>query len=522
MSRYDVIVIGAGHNGLTAAALLAKRGRKVLVLERRGVVGGLAAGEEFHPGYRSAGLLHDTTGVRAEIVQELGLVAHGLVNRPHRPDVLSLGDDGQSLLVCGDEAKAVEEIGRVSKRDAGRYAEYHAFIKRVRPVLQQFLNEPPLDLVNLETISIRDGLSRGLKLRRLGRRDMMELMRLPPMCVADWLDEWFETNLLKSALALPAVAGTFMGPRSPSSNLNLLLWEAAAGAGIVGGGPALIAALEASARAQGVEIRTDAAVDRIVVDSGAVKGVVVVGGEKIEAGAVAASCDPKHALLELLAPGVLPYRATERIRGFRTRGTTAQVLLAIDTAARFAARPDEAIELARTGANMLAIERAFDAVKYRSIADEPVLEIAVPSVGSPDLAPDGHAVLSVLVHFAPYDLEGEWDDAERERLGDRVMEILDRHIPDVSSHVVAGVVLGPPDIEERYGVTGGHIHHGEHALDQVLIRPTPECLHYATPIQGLYLCGSGSHPGGGLTCAPGGQVLKSNISTFLMRRLTVE
>ena len=502
MSRHDVIVIGAGHNGLATAGLLARRGRKVLVLERRDIVGGLAAGEEFHPGHRSAGLLHDTTGVRAEVVSELELEKHGLKWRPHRPDVLALGDGGESLLVHGDTTKAAAEIGRLSKRDAERYVAYHAFIDRVRPVLGQFLNEPPLDLVNIETISIRDGLRRALKLRGLGRRDMMELLRLPPMCVGDWLDEWFETDLLKTALALPAVAGTFMGPRSPTSNMNLLLWEAAAGPGVVGGGPALISALEAAARAQGVEIRTGAAVERIVVDSGTAQGVIVTGGEEIQAGAVAASCDPKHALLGLLPPGVLPYRATERIRGFRMRGTTAQLLLALDTVPRFAARPNEKIEFARTGSNLLAIERAFDAVKYRTIAEEPILEIAVPSVGAPDLAPQGHAVLSVLVHFAPYDLEPEWNDAERERLGDRVIEILERHLPGVSSNVVSGVVLGPRDIEERYGVTGGHIHHGEHGLDQLLIRPSPECLHYATPIKGLYLCGSGTHPGGGLTCAP--------------------
>jgi phytoene dehydrogenase-like protein len=503
VSRYDAIVIGAGHNGLTTAALLAKQGREVLVVERSDVVGGLAAAEEFHPGYHSGGLLHDTTGVRDAVVRELELEKHGLRMRSHRPDVLALGDDGQSLLVRGDRVKAVEEIDPVSKKDAWRYADYHAFVDRVRPVLRQFLNQPPLDLVNLETIAIRDGLNRGLKLRSLGRRDMMELLRLPPMCVGDWLDEWFETDLLKTAMAFPAVAGTFMGPRSPSSNFNLLLWEAAAGPGVAGGGPALIAALEGSARAQGVEFRTGASVERIVVDSGAVKGVVVAGDEQIEAVAVAASCDPRHAMLDLLAPGVLPYRAAERLRGFRQRGTTAQVLLALESIPRFAARPDEAIELARTGANLLAIERAFDAVKYRTIADEPVLEIAVPSAATPDLAPAGHAVVSVLVHFTPYDLEPEWNDAERERLGDRVMGILDRHIPGVSSSVLAGVVLGPPDIERRYGVTGGHIHHGEHALDQLLIRPTPECLRYATPIEGLYLCGSGSHPGGGLTCAPG-------------------
>jgi phytoene dehydrogenase-like protein len=210
------------------------------------------------------------------------------------------------------------------------------------------------------------------------------------------------------------------------------------------------------------------------------------------------------------------------MRGFRMRGTTAQVLLALRSQPRFAACPDEAIELARTAANLLAIERAFDAVKYRSIADEPVLEIALPTVASPDRAPEGHAVLSVLVHFAPYDLDPAWNDAERERLGDRVMRILDRHLPGTSSNVVAGVVLAPPDIEERYGVTGGHIHHGEQALDQVLIRPTPECLSHATPVEGLYLCSGGTHPGGGLTCAPGGQVLQSDISKVLRNRLTVE
>ena len=503
MNGYDVIVIGAGHNGLTTAALLAKSGRKVLILERRKVVGGLAASEEFHPGYRNAGLLHDTTGVRRHVVEELQLEKHGLRMRGHRPDVLALGNDGESLLVRGETEPAASEIGRVSKKDEANYREYHAFIDRIRPVLRQFLDRPPMDLVNVETIGLRDALGRALRLRRLGRRDMMELLRLPPMCVADWLDERFETDLLKSALALPAVAGTFMGPRSPGSNMNLLLWEGAAGPGVVGGGPALVAALEQAARAAGAEIRTDAAVERILVDSGKVRGVAIEKGEEVRAPAVAASCDPKHTFLELLPSGAIPYRLAHRIRGFRTRGTTAQVLLALSAPPAFAARNDERIEFARTGAGLLEIERAFDAVKYRTIAETPILDIHVPTIAAPDLAPQGHAVVSILVHFVPQELEPTWNEAERERLGDRVVAILERHAPGVTSKVVAGEVLVPTDLEDRYGTTGGHIHHGEHALDQLLIRPVPDCVRYATLLHGLYLCGSGSHPGGNLSCAPG-------------------
>jgi phytoene dehydrogenase-like protein len=503
VSGYDVIVIGAGHNGLTTAALLAKSGRKVLVIERRDVVGGLAASEEFHPGYRNAGLLHDTTGVRRHVVEELQLEKHGLRMRDHRPDVLALGSNGESLLVRGQTEPAASEIGRVSKKDEASYHEYRAFIDRIRPVLRQFLDRPPLDLVNVETIGLRDALGRALRLRRLGRRDMMELLRLPPMCVADWLDEWFETDLLKSALALPAVAGTFMGPRSPGSNMNLLLWEGAAGPGVVGGGPALVAALERAARAAGAEIRTGCAVESILADPGKIRGVVIEKGEEIHAPAIAASCDPKHTFLELLPAGAIPYRLAHRIRGFRTRGTTAQVILALNAQPAFAARPDERIEFARTGADLLEIERAFDAVKYRTIAERPILDIHVPTVAAPDLAPQGHAVVSILVHFVPQELEPSWNEAERERLGDRVVAILDKHAPGVTSKIVAGEVLVPADLEDRYGTTGGHIHHGEHALDQLLIRPVPDCVRYATLLHGLYLCGSGSHPGGGLSCAPG-------------------
>jgi phytoene dehydrogenase-like protein len=503
VSRYDVVVIGAGHNGLTCAALLAKRGRKVLVLETHGSSGGLAAAEEFHPGYRSAGLLQDTTGVRPAVVRELGLGGHGLRLNKQRPDVLALGEPGQSLWLAGDRKRAAKEIARLSPRDAARWDDYQAFLDRVRPVLRKFVDAPALDLVNVEANALADALPRALQLRRLGAREMMELLRLPPMCVDDWLAEWFECELLRAALALPAVGGGFMGPRSPGSNMNLLRYEAAAGPGVAGGGPALIAALEAAARASGAQIRHGARVEQLSVAAGRVSGVVIEGGERIETSVVAASSDARRALLELAPSGSLPRRTVERMRSFRMRGTTAHVLLALREAPRFAGTDGAAVEFARLAATPLHIERAFDAVKYRKASEQPVLEIHLPTAADPALAPPGHAVMSVLVHYVPYHMDDVWDDDARERLGDRVVSLIERHVPGLSAAIVGGDVRGPREIEARYGLTGGQIYHGEHALDQLLVRPIPECLHHATPLAGFFLCGSGAHPGGGLTCAPG-------------------
>jgi len=503
MSRYDAIVIGAGHNGLTTAALMAKRGRKVLVIERREVAGGIASGDAFHLGYRSAGLLHDTTGVRRSVVESLGLERHGLKLAAHRPDVLALADDGSGFVLHGDAARAAAAIGAFSARDGECYLGYRALLDRLRQALQPVVDAGPFDPIDLRANSLAELARAGLAVRRLGKKDMLELLRLPPMCVADWLNEWFESDTLKAALALPAIAGTFTGPWSPGSNANLLLGEITAGPGVAGEGVGLAEALEAAARAHGVEFRTGCTVRSIALDANRACGVVLEGGERIEAKIVASACDPKHTLLELLPRGALSVRLEERIRNLRARGTTAQVLLALRSPLSFAARPDDLIEFARTGGSLDQLERAFDAVKYRRFSARPALEIHVPTVSRPDLAPSGGSVVSMLVHFAPYDLEGGWTAAAREQLGDTVLGILERLAPGVTATVVRREVLAPVDLETRYGLSGGHVHHGEHSIDQLLVRPAPECLRYATPIAGLYLCGSGSYPGGGLTCAPG-------------------
>lgn len=503
MKGHDAIVIGGGHNGLTTAAFLARAGRKVLLLESRPHVGGLALGDEFHPGYRGTGPLHDTTGLRATVVRDLELEQHGLRMRAFRPDVLALGGGGTSLLLAGDPSAAAREIGRLSGPDGESYLRYRSYIETLRPLAEAWLDRPPIDLVRLDRGSLVALGMRGLDLRRLGRKQMIEFLRLPPMAVADWLGEWFETPLLQAALALPAVCGTFCGPRSPGTTANLLRYETAAGPGVEGGAPQLIDALERAARQRGVEIRADATVAQILLRDDNVCGVELQDGEQLHAPWVAAACDPRRTLLEMLPAGSLGLKLERRISAYRSRGTTAQVLLALNGRLTFAACPDRRIEFARTAGSPVDIERAFDAIKYRRVSETPVLEIHVSTVSAPHLAPAGHDVVSILAHFAPPVTDGGWDDASRRRLGDAVIAILDRHAPGAAAAVVGGQVLGPADIGQSYRVSGGNIHHGEHALDQFLVRPTPECLGYKTPFPGLFLCGSGSHPGGGLTCAPG-------------------
>ncbi len=502
--KADAIVIGAGTNGLTAATLLAKAGRKVVVLERRDRVGGLAALEEFHPGYKSPGLLLDTIGVRAEVVASLKLERHGLVLLPTEPPVYAPKLGGAGLLLHRDPARAQAEIRAHSPNDAERYPRFRAFIDRVRGLIGRLLNEPPPDLKAPSASELWDLARTAIALRRLGADDMLELIRLAPMCVADWLNGWFESELLKAALAGPALHGTFMGPWSPGTTATWLLAECSAGRAVRGGPAALVSALQSAARAAGVEVRLNATVERIRVSGGRATGVSLAGGEALEAPIVAASCDPKRTLLELVPAGEVAPRLGSAIRNFRARGTSARVHLALSAPLEFDGRPGQRFEAARTGESLDGLERAFDAIKYRRFSTPPLLEIRVPTVSAPDLAPPGHHVVSVLVHFAPAGLEGGWTDERREALGDSVVGELSRHASRVRTTMVAREVLSPADIEKRYGITGGHIYHGEHALDQLLfLRPAPPCARYATPIEGLYLCGSGSHPGGGVTCAPG-------------------
>jgi len=503
MSAYDAIVVGAGPNGLTTAALLAKAGRKVLVLERRDVIGGAAASEEFHTGYRTVGLLHDTSGVRPGVVDALSLAGYGLELSPDPKSIFVPDPKSGGLFLHHDPEQAAPEIEPFSERDIAAYKGYREFLGEIREVVGRVMDRPP---PNLSDLGGKDKLSllwTGWMLRRLGRKKMMEVMRIGTMCVADSLNERFETDLLKVALAGPAIFPSFTGPWSPGTALNLLLWESACRGSVVGGPRALIASLERAATASGATIRTGAEVQQILIREGGVRGVRLGGGEEIDCTVVATSCDPRRTFLELIDSREIPFRLEHRIRHFRGRGTTAKVNLALDGPLEFAGRSGEFFQFVRTATDLDAMEKSFDPVKYDELPENPSLDICVPTVESPDLAPDGHSVVSILAHFVPYRLKEGWTDATRKELGDTVIRTLSTYAPTLPSQIVGKEVLVPPDLEERYGLVEGHLYHGDHASDQLVLRPTPECANYRTPVNGLFLCGSGSHPGGGITCAPG-------------------
>ncbi len=502
-NAYDVIIIGAGHNGLTAAALLAKQGRKVMVFERRSIIGGLAAGEEFHPGYHTGGLLHDTSQIRARIVRTLDLKSHGLEILSQRPPVLAMDFDGRGILLGNRDRHTAKEIGFYSPEDAKQYLMYRKFIRRVAGVVNRIFDELPPAVASADRRALWDLFKTGFALRRLGKTTMLELLRVAPMPAADWLNEWFETGCLKATLANTGLSGNFVGPWSPGSAFNLLLWECAAKNHIRGGPPALIAALEKAAKSQGVEIRTESEVSEIQISERGVEGVVLKNGERLPAAIVAASCDPRHTFLDLVPHHRVESWLKGRIDNIRGTGSTAKVNLALDTQLEFKGRPGEKIAFARTGDHLDQIEKAFDACKYDQFSADPILDIHIPTVSNPDLAPPGHSVVSILVHFVPYGLQPQWEQDRIEKLGDTVVSALAHYAPGVTDAIVAREVLSPVDLEARYGLVEGHILHGEHALDQLILRPTPECARYHTPISGLYLCGSGSHPGGGITCGPG-------------------
>jgi phytoene dehydrogenase-like protein len=496
---FDAIVIGAGPNGLAAAARLAAAGRKVVVLERAEAPGGLSAKREFHPGYAVPGLLHDEALVPRAVAAKLGLEKHGLKFR--RPPATYIAEaDGPGFLLPGDSAGAAEAIGKRSKHDALGYQSLRSFLDRVTPLVGAVLAEAPPPLAPGSAGDVWQLARRGLAVWKVSRKDLLELARVAPMCVADFLNERFETPLLVEAFAAPAVASTWNGPWSAGTVTNLLLRECAGGEVLAGGPPALIGALLAAGRAAGAELRTGAEVKRIRLDRGRVAGVTLASGETIDAPVVLSSADPKSTMLGLLAPGTLPLKIEEEFRNLRSRGSAAKVHLALSGPLELAGsdgRLDEAIRIG--GGHVDDLERAFDAIKYRRFSERPNLEIRVPTVADPGLAPSGHHVVSILASFAPYALDGGWTAEARERLGDAVISVLERHAPDVRRRIVAREVLTPADLETHFALTGGQLHHGELALDQLLVmRPTPSAARYRSAVPGLFLGGSGSHPGGGV------------------------
>jgi phytoene dehydrogenase-like protein len=502
-SKYDCVVIGGGHNGLVCATYLARGGRSVLVLEAAERVGGAAVTREFAAGFRVSACAHLLHLMPEFLVRELRLGAQGLRLVGESMPTTALAVDGEPLRIDPDDPTA---LGLRSAADATAYPAYTARLRRLAGALQPVFDRPP---PRLGTDSWHDRvalLRTGLRIRRLGRRDMRELLRIGAMCVQDLLDEHFETPLLKGALGFDAVLGANAGPRSPGSVLTLLYRMAAAGAAgsslaqPAGGLGALSDALAKAAIDAGVVIRTGAGVDRILVREDRAAGVVLRSGEQITAGAVVSSADPKTTFLRLLGAEHLDTGFVRRISHLRSRGLTAKLHLALDRLPRFTGLDEAALRGRLLVAPSLDyVERAFNHSKYGECSAAPTLEITVPTVSDLSLALPGKHVLSAVVQYVPYLPAAGGGEADKERFTRLVVDLLERHAPGLRASIHALELLTPLDIEREFRITGGHWHHVELALDQfMMVRPVPGAAQYRTPLDGLFLCGAGSHPGGGV------------------------
>ena len=508
----DVIIIGGGHNGLVAAAFLAKAGRKPLVLERADRVGGCAVTSEIAPGFRCPILAH-RGGLDSAVVDRLGLERHGLhIIRPAARACAPTAD-GRALTVWADTAATVHDIAAFSPSDATRFPEFLASMKAVGRVVHDITTAPPPDIDKLTPRDLLGVVKAGRRFRALSKADAYRLLRWLPMSVADLASEWFESEPLQALVAADGVLGAFLGPRSAGSAAVSLLLSARDGHPIAPGWTArgaigaIADALAAAARSAGAEIRTGAEVQHILVEGGTATGVALSTGEEISARDVVSNVDPRRTLMTLVDPIHLGPEFLRRVQNIRMRGTLSKVNYAVAALPDFpslralvpeqrAAALSGCIRLAR---DTDAIERAFDAAKYGRYAEEPWIEMTIPSLGDPGLAPAGQHVVSVYVQFTPYQLRGTTWDAARDRLGEVVTRVIEQYAPGFSQSIVARQVITPLDLERTWGLTGGHIFHGELALDQLVVaRPLLGWARYRTPIRNLYLCGAGTHPGTGI------------------------
>lgn len=524
---YEITIVGAGHNGLVAACYLAKSGLKTLVLEAREVVGGGAVTEEIHPGFRCSTLDHATGPVSAQVVTDLNLLRHGFELITPEARVLALAPDGESLCIYNNVDRTLAEIEKFSAHDARAYPEFVDSFSRIGRVLAPLLSMTPPSIDHPTATDLWHLGKVGLAFRGLGKKDEYRLLRWGPMAVADLVSEWFETELLRATVAARGIHGAFAGPWSAGTSLGLL-WQAALDGSAFGsasypkgGMGGLSQALLNTARAAGAEIRTSARVSRI---SGAYSDkpkVVLEGGEEIESRVVVSNADPRTTFLSLVDPIDLEPGFLWKMRNYRAPGVVARINLALDDLPAFRGLDDVNTKLSgriHIGPEIDYLERAFDASKYGEFSPDPYLDITIPSLGDPSLAPEGKHVMSIHVQFAPYKLkQGDWT-MRREEFANNVIEKLETYAPGLREMIVARQVITPLDLEQQYGLSGGHIHHGEQTLDQSFtFRPLIGWAQYRTPLKRLYLCGAGTHPGGGLTGLPGANAAREIVRDFNRR-----
>ena len=532
-ARYDAVVIGAGHNGLVSAAYLARGGMRTLVLERSAVVGGAATTTELVPGARVPTLAHNVGRLRGTIWRDLDLRNHGLrLVSPH-VQAFAPSPDGTAFTLTADVGETAQGIRAQSAHDGDRYPEFDRLVRSIGRFLAELGAKTPPDIESPGLGDALLGLSLGRRFRGLGRHDGHTVLRVLPMAIADFVAEAFQTDALQAALAWRGVQYTAMGPWSASTAAVLLGDSAGNDGGAPGptvyaeGGPgALAEALASAARAAGAEIRTGAEVVAVRSHDGRATGVVMANGDELEAVAVVSGIDPKQTLTRLVDPVAVGPSLRWRAGNIRAPGMVSKVNLVLSGLPTFPAAKGEDDHLLRgrivVATGIDAMERAFDAAKYGEIPERPVLEATIPSLADPSLvagAPAGTQVMSVVVQYTPYMLrEGAWDE-RRDEVGDAVLRTLDEVAPGLSSLVTARQVLTPLDLERDFGLTGGHPLHAEPGLDQFFLwRPLLGHARYRFGIDGLYLCGSGAHPGGGVTGQPGRNAAREILADFRKRK----